>query len=166
MIINEKTVAVNIAATRKQIAANPNQGSKVDLPMLLPLAEMAALDIEPDNTFSDGERLAYEALRYAISLSNEGGNTNYGDYAPSWYIYTDCDGCPHTEVFGEITEDAFFTKVSEKIAFSDLNDSTVQKIFYQGVEVEYAGWQRGMKFEYIDSNDNTVWVASFPEWDH
>ena len=91
---------------------------------------------------------------------------NYDDFAPSWYIYTDCDGEPHTEVFGQITENAFFTKVSKKICFDDLDDSTVHKIFFQGKEVEYAGWQRGMKFEYADLDGNSVWVGYFEHWDH
>ena len=91
---------------------------------------------------------------------------NYNDLAPSWYIYTDCDGEFHTVAFGEITEDAFFTRVSEKICFDDLDGSDVHKIFYKGKEVEYAGWQRGMKFEYKDLDGNTVWVGYFENWDH
>ena len=91
---------------------------------------------------------------------------NYDDFTPSWYIYTDCDGEAHSEVFGQVTEDHFFTKVSKKICFDDLDDSTVHKIFYKGKEVVYAGWQRGMKFEYKDLDGNTVWVGYFEHWDH
>ena len=91
---------------------------------------------------------------------------NYNDFSPSWYIYTDCDGEVHTEVFGQITEDQFFTRVSKKICFDDIDDSTVHKIFYKGKEVEYAGWQPGMKFEYKDLDGNTVWVGYFEHWDH
>ncbi len=91
---------------------------------------------------------------------------NYDDFTPSWYIYTDCDGEYHTVAFGEITENAFFTKVSYKICFDDCDNSNVHKIFYKGKEVIYAGWQRGMKFEYKDLDGNTVWVGYFPEWDH
>jgi hypothetical protein len=91
---------------------------------------------------------------------------NYDDFTPSWYIYTDCDGEAHSEVFGQITDDQFFTKVSKKICFDDLDDSNVHKIFYKGKEVIYAGWQPGMKFEYKDLDGNTVWVGYFEHWDH
>ena len=92
---------------------------------------------------------------------------NYDDFTPSWYIYTDCDGKAYSQTFsGDITEDGFFTKVSKKIAFDDLDDITVQKIFYKGKEVEYVGWQPGMKFEYTDLDGNTIWVGEFPHWDH
>ena len=73
MLINKKTVKSNIAAARERIAANPNRdGKTVDIAMLLPLAEMAALNIAPDGTFSDAECLAWDAMRYAINLINEG----------------------------------------------------------------------------------------------
>ena len=91
---------------------------------------------------------------------------NYDDFIPSWYIYTDSDGDAHSETFGQITADKFFTKVSKKICFDDLDDSSVQKIYYKGKEVEYAGWQPGMKYEYKDLEGNTVWVGYFEEWDH
>ena len=88
------------------------------------------------------------------------------DFTPSWYIYTDCDGEAHSETFGQITEDQFFTKVSKRICFDDLTNENVVKIYYKGKEVWFAGWQRGMKYEYKDLDGNTVWVGYFPEWDH
>lgn len=91
---------------------------------------------------------------------------NFENFTPSWYIYSDCDGEFHTEAFGQISESAFFTKVSYKICFDDLDRSTVHKIFYKGKEVEYVGWQRGMKFEYKDLAGNTIWVGYFEDWDH
>lgn len=91
---------------------------------------------------------------------------NYDDFTPSWYIYTDCEGEAHSETFGQVTDDQFFTIVSKKICFDDLDDSTVHKIFFRGKEVEYAGWQPGMKFEYTDFDGNTVWVGYFEHWDH
>lgn len=91
---------------------------------------------------------------------------HFDDLAPSWYIYTDAEGIAHSETFGQITEDQFFTKVSKRIAFDDLSNETVQKIYYKGKEVEYAGWQPCMKYEYKDLDGNTVWVGNFPEWDH
>lgn len=91
---------------------------------------------------------------------------NYDTFAPSWYIYTDSEGAAHYEVFGQITKDQFFTKVSRRIAFDDFTDETVQKIYYKGKEVEYAGWQPCMKYEYKDLDGNTVWVGYFEIWDH
>jgi hypothetical protein len=88
------------------------------------------------------------------------------DFTPSWYIYTNAEGIADSETFGQITEDQFFTKVSKRIAFDDIDDITVQKIYFRGKEVEYAGWQPGMKYEYKDLNGNTIWVGEFPEWDH
>ena len=91
---------------------------------------------------------------------------NYNDFVPSWYIYTDCDGEAHSKTFGQITDNQFFTKVSEHICFCDCDDTTVHKIFYKGKEVEYVGWQPGMKFEFQDLDGNTVWVGYFEHWDH
>lgn len=92
---------------------------------------------------------------------------NYDDFAPSWYIYTDCEGEPHVKTYDAfVSEDAFFTQVSKHICFDDLDDTNVHKIFYKGKEVIYAGWQPGMKFEYKDLDGNTVWVGYFEHWDH
>ena len=91
---------------------------------------------------------------------------NYDYLTPSWYIYTDCDGDAHDVVYGYDNTNAFFTDVSKRIAFDDYSGETVQKIFYKGKEVEYAGWQPCMKFEYKDLDGNIVWVGEFPEWDH
>lgn len=92
---------------------------------------------------------------------------NYNDFTPSWYIYTDCEGEPHSKTFdASVSIDSFFTDVSRRICFDDLTDESVHKIFYKGVEVEYVGWQRGMKFEYKDLSGNTVWVGYFEHWDH
>jgi hypothetical protein len=72
MLIDERTVRHNIAVARERMATMPNRdGKTVDIAMLLPLAEMAALDICPDGTFSDAECLAWDAMRYAISCANE-----------------------------------------------------------------------------------------------
>lgn len=104
-----------------------------------------------------------EAIK-VICLKQE--RATYEELVPSWYIYTDCDGEFHMETFGKITENAFFTKVSYKICFDDCDNSNVHKIFYKGKEVEYAGWQPGMKFEYKDLDGYTVWVGYFEHWDH
>ena len=91
---------------------------------------------------------------------------NYNNFTPSWYIYTDCDGEAHSQTFGEVTEDQFFTAVSKRICFDDCTDETVQKIYFRGKEVFYAGWQPCMKYEYKDLYGNTVWVGYFEHWDH
>lgn len=92
---------------------------------------------------------------------------NYDDLTPSWFIYTDRDGNAYSQVFkGDMSDDFFFGKVSKKICFDDLDDETVVKIYFKGKEVEYAGWQPGMKYEYKDLDGNTVWVGYFEEWDH
>jgi hypothetical protein len=91
---------------------------------------------------------------------------NYNDFTPSWYIYTDCDGDAHDIVYGHDDTNEFFRDVSYKICFDDCTDETVEKIFWQGKEVHYAGWQPGMKFEYKDLDGNTVWIGYFEHWDH
>ncbi len=93
-------------------------------------------------------------------------NTRLEELAPSWYIYTDSEGIAYSHAFSEISMDMFFHRVSKQIAFDDLDDTTVQKIYYRGKEVEYAGWQPGMRFEYTDLDGKTVWVGEYPEWDH
>ena len=91
---------------------------------------------------------------------------NYDDFIPSWYIYTDSEGDAHSVTFGQIDIDRFFTAVSEKICFDDLDNSVMQKIYYKGKEVRYTGWQSKMVYEYKDLDGNTVWLGNFPEWDH
>jgi hypothetical protein len=92
---------------------------------------------------------------------------NFDDFIPSWYVYTDSDGKPHGVTFLDtIDQLGFFVRVAHRIAFSDCTDEHVEKIFFKGKEVVYAGWQRGMTFEFKDLNGNTVWRESFPHWDH
>ena len=125
-------------------------------------------DISPEHAFD--LEVAKDTLAEAIQVvcNAQKRAINYDDFTPSWYIYTDCDGEPHVQTFSSALEndDQFFTAVSRKICFNDLDDSNMQKIFYKGKEVVYAGWQRGMRFEYKDLDGNTVWVGYFPEWDH
>lgn len=94
-------------------------------------------------------------------------NLNLDDLTPSWCIYCDEDGelstVVHNDPFDEL---GFFVKVAKFIAFSDCTDEHVEKIFFKGKEVVYAGWQPGMTFEFKDLDGNTVWKESFPHWDH
>ena len=91
---------------------------------------------------------------------------NFDGFTPSWYIYTDENGEIHDVVYGYDNTNEFFTDISRRIAFDDCTNEAVQKIYYKGNEIEYAGWQPGMKFEYKDLNGNTVWVGVFEHWDH
>lgn len=91
---------------------------------------------------------------------------DYDKFVPSWYIYTDSEGIAHSENCDNVDLDMFLYKVSKRIAFDDIDGITVQKIYFRGKELEYAGWQPGMKFEFTDLNGKTVWVGQFEEWDH
>lgn len=92
---------------------------------------------------------------------------NFDALTPSWFIYTEPDGTPTCVVHNDSYDKfGFFVKVAKCIAFSDCTDKIVQKIFFQGKEVVYAGWQPGMTFEFKDLEGNTVWKESFPHWDH
>ena len=91
---------------------------------------------------------------------------NFDNFTPSWYVYTDADGEFHDVVYGYNDTEQFFCDVSRRICFDDCSGETVLKIFWQGKEVCYAGWQPGMKYEYKDSDGNTVWVGYFESWDH
>ena len=88
------------------------------------------------------------------------------DLAPSWYIYTDSEGVAHSITYGPTEANKFFTDISRRICFNDCFSITVRKIYYKGKEIEYAGWQSGMRFEYKDLDGNTVWVGVFEHWDH
>ena len=123
-------------------------------------------DIHPEDALIlDNIKESLEALVDRV-CSYQPKEINYDDHTPSWCVYTDYDGNVYSKHYGKIDEDFFFTSVSKMIAFDDLYDITVQKIFYKGKEVEYAGWQPGMKFEYTDLDGNTIWVGEFPHWDH
>ena len=77
-------------------------------------------------------------------------------------------GEPHKYIrnYGVVGSEVMMRKVCQIIAFSDCTDERVTKIIYKGREIEYVGWQPGMKYEFADSNGVVVWSASFPEWDH
>ena len=91
---------------------------------------------------------------------------NYDYLMPSWYIYTDSEGIAHSVTYEKIDTDKFFYEISRRIAFDDCSGEEVTDIYWRGQKVEYAGWQSGMRFEYIDLNGKTVWVGQFEHWDH
>lgn len=84
----------------------------------------------------------------------------------SFYIYRDGNGKYHSMVYHYIDINKFFREVSRKYAFADCSDEEVITIFWKGKEVEYAGWQVNMVYEYKDLDGNTMWVGQFSEWDH
>lgn len=88
------------------------------------------------------------------------------DVPTSFYIYRDYEGIAHSVSCEHGNIDRFFCEISKRIAFDDCTGEEVIAIFWRGKEVEYAGWQPCMKFEYKDLDNNTVWVGNFPEWDH
>ena len=108
--------------------------------------------------------LTYESIKKMCEHKPQ--RINFEEFTPSWYIYTDCDNNVYVKNLGDADADLFFTNVSKKIAFDDCTNETVHKIFYKGKEVEYAGWQPCMRFEYKDLDGNTVWVGQFEHWDH
>lgn len=56
---------------------------------------------------------------------------------------------------------------SNMICFGDCSGVSVKRIVICGHEVEYAGWQPGMLYEFIDKETKeTIWSCSFPRWDH
>ena len=123
-------------------------------------------DIEP---FDAGylDRLEEELTNHIERVcAKQPKEINYDCLTPSWYVYTDEDGEFHDVVYGYDNVNAFFTDVSYRIAFDDCSGETVHKIYYKGKEVEYVGWQLGMKYEYKDLDGNTVWVGVFEHWDH
>lgn len=62
--------------------------------------------------------------------------------------------------------DHWFVELSRILAFDDCSEERVVYIMHQGKELHYTGWQPGMLYEFADKKGNTIWSASFPEWDH
>lgn len=62
---------------------------------------------------------------------------------------------------------AFLRTVAERYAFNDCCDDRVLEVVFDGCHIEYAGWQRGMLFEFREAGTGlVVFSESFPEWDH
>lgn len=112
------------------------------------------------------EEIGGELVNLIAGIVESQQRAKFEEFIPSWYLYKDSEGIMHSETFGQITEDQFFTKVSRRIAFDDINGETVEKIYYRGEEFIYMGWQPCMKFEYQAIIGDTVWVGQFENWDH
>lgn len=98
--------------------------------------------------------------KLVLDLTNEEPQNYYDhempcDFGEPDYIRRACSD-------GEI----MMRRVSQIIAFSDCTDERITKIVYNGVEIEYTGWQPGNVMEYADKNDNVVWSGCFPQWEH
>lgn len=85
---------------------------------------------------------------------------------PSSYLYRDAEGIVMSVFYPHIDTDKFFCEISRRIAFDDCTNEEILNIIWKGKEVQYVGWQPGMKYEYKDLDGNTVWVGDFPYWDH
>lgn len=84
-------------------------------------------------------------------------------------IYRDKeDGEVIVEAYPDDRADDMMRDVSKVICFSDCDDIVeVLHIVYNGREVEYVGWQPGMKYEYkFVATGDIAWCAWHPEWDH
>ena len=88
------------------------------------------------------------------------------EHPASFYIYRDAEGIAHSVTYESIDTDKFFCEISRRYAFDDCSGEDIIAIFWRGKEIEYAGWQPCMKFEYKDLNGKTVWVGQFEHWDH
>ena len=82
------------------------------------------------------------------------------------FFIVQVNGETYVQSYINIDMDKFFYKVSKVIAFSDCSDERILGIFYNGIEVHYAGWKPNMRYEFKDNNGLTIWVGDFPEWDH
>jgi hypothetical protein len=122
------------------------------------------IDLWEAQRLDDIEEALAELINRVCPIPKKELNTE--DFTPSWYIYTDAEGIAHSETYSRLSIDQFLTKVSKRIAFDDLDDITVQKIYFKGKELVYVGWQPGMKFEYTDLEGNSIWIGYFEEWDH
>ena len=99
-----------------------------------------------------------ERVRYnVISDSEVGVTSNYGTE------YNGAIVIPYSVTYN--SKNYSVTSI-KSIAFSDCTEKQVEKIYFKGKEVVYAGWQHGMTFEFKDLDGNTVWCESFPHWDH
>ena len=62
--------------------------------------------------------------------------------------------------------DQWWKKLAKTLAFDDCTGERILYIMYKGKELMYTGWKPGMTYEFADKKGNTIWSASFPEWDH
>lgn len=75
------------------------------------------------------------------------------------------DGTIYREEFED--EDHAFHAASKLVAFSDCYPVDHVRVRHFGRSYKYAGWQPGMKIEFVDVVSwLTRWIGYYPEWDH
>ena len=58
-------------------------------------------------------------------------------------------------------------KASQYYAWSDCDDTyRIDEIRCDGKKILYVGWQPNMLFEFVNENNEIVYSAEFPQWDH
>ena len=89
-------------------------------------------------------------------------------YWNAYVIKDQEDGEIIVKCYDEDEADKMMCDVSKMICFSDCDDTfEVLYIFYHGREVRYAGWQRGMLYQYYyTATGDLAWEECFPNWDH
>ena len=129
------------------------------------------LEYQKENHIISGDIDPFDALQLDLiergleELVERVGSYQEKEHS-AFYTYRTDEGSVYTKSFEHISKDKFFTEVSNIIAFDDCTNYTVISICFDGKEVEYAGWQPCMKFEYKDLDGNTVWEGQFEHWDH
>ena len=85
------------------------------------------------------------------------------------FVKYEQEGESGIDFYSDSPEDAdkVLYDVSYMICFADCCDISVNRIVIQGYEVEYAGWQPDMLFEYIDKETGeSIWSRHFSRWNH
>jgi hypothetical protein len=86
-------------------------------------------------------------------------------YSETFYV-VETNEETYVKAYEHIDMDKFFYEVSKHLAFADCSDERIITIYWKGNEIQYAGWQPNMRYEYKNRQNKTIWVGDFPEWDH
>ncbi len=70
-------------------------------------------------------------------------------------VRVECDGM-----------DNAFTAAARLQAFCDIYNVRRVEVHHAGRTYRYAGWQPGMRYEYVNKFGTTIWCGDFPKWDH
>ena len=109
----------------------------------------------------------FKELKMVLALNRHKYNLSdiISDTCETFFVVEHEDGI-YIRGLDEGSYDQWFTQLAKTIAFDDCSGERVLYIMYKGKELHYAGWKPGMLMEFADKNGNTIWSASFPEWDH
>ena len=90
--------------------------------------------------------------------------------ADAFVSYTDDDGEPEVIRFSASEHrdplDIAFGQAAYTQAFSDIANISRVRVHHQGRVYYYAGWQPGMKIEFVNQLGVSIWCERFPRWDH